>query len=60
MASGFMCHTWVLARSSAELQGGQGQEHQGVPLQVHLVAQLNIVLGKNRIQTRQWDSLRSV
>ena len=29
-----MCHTWGLARSPAELQGGQGQGHQGVPLQV--------------------------
>ena len=26
-----MCHTWGLARSPAELQGGQGQGHQGVP-----------------------------
>ena len=34
MASWFMCHTWGLARSPAELQGGQGQGHQGVPLQV--------------------------
>ena len=29
-----MCHTWGLARSPAELQGGQVQGHQGVPLQV--------------------------
>ena len=29
-----MCHTCGLARSPAELQGGQGQGHQGVPLQV--------------------------
>ena len=29
-----MCHTWGLARSPAELQGGQGHGHQGVPLQV--------------------------
>ena len=29
-----MCHTWGLARSPAELQGGQGQGHQGVPLHV--------------------------
>ena len=34
MASWFLCHTWGLARSRAELQGGQGQGHQGVPLQV--------------------------
>ena len=29
-----MCHTWGLGRSPAELQGGQVQGHQGVPLQV--------------------------
>ena len=29
-----MCHTWGLACSPAELQGGQGQGHQGVPLHV--------------------------
>ena len=27
-------HTWGLGRSPAELQGGQVQGHQGVPLQV--------------------------
>ena len=32
-----MCHTWGLFRSPAELQGGEGQGHQGVPL---LVARL--------------------
>ena len=31
-----MCHTWGLPHSQAELQGGQGKGHQGVPLQVHL------------------------
>ena len=29
-----MCHTWGLARSPPELQGGQSRGYQGVPLQV--------------------------
>ena len=30
-----MCHTWGLARSPAELQGGQGQGHQGIQVKKH-------------------------
>ena len=33
-----MCHTWGLAPSPDELQGGQGQGHQRAPLHVaHLI-----------------------
>ena len=36
MASRFVSHTWGLAHSPAQLQGGQGKGHQGVPLQVKI------------------------
>ena len=40
MASWFMCHTWGLARSPAELQGGDDGDVGDVPDLVHPVAQL--------------------
>ena len=40
MASWFMCHTWGLARSSAELQCGDDGDGGDVPDLAHLVAQL--------------------
>ena len=38
-----MCHTWGLARSPVELQGGQGQGPVEVPLDVLLVEAHNHV-----------------
>ena len=40
-----MCYTWGLARFTVELQGGQGQRHQGVPLHVPALVHLVALLG---------------